>query len=93
MTIMRRRSVLRASLGAVAAGTLVPPYLANAAATTATVWWVQGVQGFAQEDVAWYPRARNDYVNLYCVRRRQPPGDTGSERPMNRSLDRSPGHV
>ena len=47
MTIMRRRSVLRASLGAVATGTLVLPYLANAAATTATVWWMQG---FAQEE-------------------------------------------
>jgi hypothetical protein len=50
MTIMRRRSVLRASLGAVATGTLVLPYLANAAATTATVWWVQGFT--QEEDVA-----------------------------------------
>ena len=47
MTIMRRRSVLRGSLAAVATSTLVRPYLANAAATTATVWWAQG---FAQEE-------------------------------------------
>src|SRR5215469_14916951 len=50
MTILTRRSVLRGSLGLAAAGSLARPYLANAAATTATVWWVQG---FApEEDVA-----------------------------------------
>jgi multiple sugar transport system substrate-binding protein len=50
MTNPTRRSVLRGSLGLAAAGTLARPYLANAAATTATVWWVQG---FApEEDVA-----------------------------------------
>jgi len=35
MPIMSRRSVLRASFGAVAAGMLARPYIANAAATTA----------------------------------------------------------
>jgi multiple sugar transport system substrate-binding protein len=51
MSDLSRRSVLRSSLGlAAAAGTLARPYLANAAATTAEVWWVQG---FApEEDVA-----------------------------------------
>ncbi|HVB15496.1 MAG TPA: ABC transporter substrate-binding protein [Stellaceae bacterium] len=45
-----RRSVLRASLAMAAAGSLAQPYIANAQAKTATVWWVQG---FApQEDVA-----------------------------------------
>jgi multiple sugar transport system substrate-binding protein len=34
-------------LGLVAAGTLARPYIANAAATTAEVWWAQG---FAQEE-------------------------------------------
>jgi hypothetical protein len=34
---MRRRSILRGSLAAVATSTLARPYLANAAATTATV--------------------------------------------------------
>jgi multiple sugar transport system substrate-binding protein len=45
-----RRSVLRGSLGFAAAGTLMRPYIANTAATTATVWWTQG---FAhEEDIA-----------------------------------------
>src|ERR1700755_3566298 len=37
-----RRSVLRGSLGIAAAATLGKPYIANAAATTATVWVNQG---------------------------------------------------
>ena len=44
---LSRRLVLRTSLAAAAAGTLARPYIANAAATTAAVWWVQG---FAQEE-------------------------------------------
>ena len=44
---LTRRSVLRGSLGLAAAGTLARPYVASAAATTATVWWAQG---FAQEE-------------------------------------------
>jgi multiple sugar transport system substrate-binding protein len=44
---LRRRSVLRSSLAVAAAGTLARPYLASAAATTATVWWAQG---FAEEE-------------------------------------------
>jgi multiple sugar transport system substrate-binding protein len=49
MSKLSRRSVLRGSL-ALAAGTAARPYFANAAATTAEVWWVQG---FApEEDVA-----------------------------------------
>src|SRR5579863_8609509 len=39
---LTRRSVLRGSLGAIAAGTLARPYIANAQAKTATVWWTQG---------------------------------------------------
>jgi multiple sugar transport system substrate-binding protein len=42
-----RRSLLRTSLAMAAAGGLARPSVANAAATTATVWWVQG---FAQEE-------------------------------------------
>ncbi|MFZ3234475.1 MAG: ABC transporter substrate-binding protein [Stellaceae bacterium] len=42
-----RRSLLRSSLAVAAAGSLARPHVANAAATTATVWWVQG---FAQEE-------------------------------------------
>jgi multiple sugar transport system substrate-binding protein len=44
---LTRRSVLRSSAGLIAAGALARPYIANAAATTATVWWVQG---FAHEE-------------------------------------------
>ena len=50
MSTMTRRALMRASLGAAAAGAFARPYVANAAAKTATVWQVQG---FApQEDAA-----------------------------------------
>ena len=42
--------MLRTSLAAAAAGTLARPYIANAAATTAEVWWGQGF--VPEEDVA-----------------------------------------
>ena len=47
---LSRRSVLRSSLAAAAAGSLARPYIANAAATTAEVWWAQGF--VPEEDVA-----------------------------------------
>jgi multiple sugar transport system substrate-binding protein len=47
---LSRRSVLRGSLAAAAAGTLARPYIVNAAATTAEVWWAQGF--VPEEDVA-----------------------------------------
>src|SRR6266478_7962926 len=50
MANFTRRSVLRGSLGLAAAGTLARPYIANAAATTAEVWWAQGF--VPEEDVA-----------------------------------------
>ena len=50
MENLTRRSVLRASLGAVAAGALARPYIANAQAKTASVWWAQGF--VEQEDEA-----------------------------------------
>jgi multiple sugar transport system substrate-binding protein len=49
MTEIPRRSVLIAGLG-VAGAALAKPYLANAAATTVTMWWNQGF--YAQEDAA-----------------------------------------
>jgi hypothetical protein len=55
---MSRRSVLRASLGAAAAWTLARPYIAHAAATTATVWWVQG---FAEEEDVSFKKIVADY--------------------------------
>ena len=47
---LSRRSVLRSSLAVAAAGTLARPYVANAAATTAEVWWTQGF--VPEEDVS-----------------------------------------
>src|SRR6516164_10510024 len=47
MTTLTRRSVLHSSLGLTAAGALARPYIANAAATTAEVWFSQG---FAKEE-------------------------------------------
>jgi hypothetical protein len=43
---LTRRSLLHGPLGVAATASLAP-YLANAAATTATVWWTQG---FAEEE-------------------------------------------
>jgi multiple sugar transport system substrate-binding protein len=53
-----RRSVLRASAGLAAASALGRPYLANAAATTATMWVVQG---FVPEEDAAYRALVADY--------------------------------
>src|SRR5436190_12326424 len=50
MNHLTRRSVLRGSAGLLAAGSLARPYIADAAATTAEVWWVQGF--VPEEDVA-----------------------------------------
>ena len=58
MNIPTRRSVLRGSLAAAAAGTLARPYIANAAASTATVWWTQG---FVPEEDAAFRKVVTDY--------------------------------
>jgi multiple sugar transport system substrate-binding protein len=58
MTILTRRSLLRSSLGVMAAGSLARPYIANAAATTAVVWWAQG---FAQEEDISFKKMVADY--------------------------------
>jgi multiple sugar transport system substrate-binding protein len=50
MSRLSRRSLLRGSVGLAAASTLGCPYVANAAAKTATVWWVQGF--VKEEDVS-----------------------------------------
>jgi multiple sugar transport system substrate-binding protein len=42
MSKLSRRSVLRGSLATAAAAKLGSPFIANAAAKTATVWWTQG---------------------------------------------------
>src|SRR6202049_4519988 len=58
MTTLTRRSLLRRSLALTAAGAIARPYVANAAATTATVWWVQG---FAQEEDVAFKKIVADY--------------------------------
>src|SRR5712675_1979607 len=58
MARLTRRSVIRGSIGLVAAGTLARPYIANAAATTAEVWWVQG---FVQEEDVSFKKIVADY--------------------------------
>ena len=55
---LSRRSLLRGSAGLVAAGALTRPHIANAAATTATVWWVQG---FAHEEDLAFQKLVADY--------------------------------
>src|SRR5262245_29237103 len=42
MALVTRRSVIRGSAALAAANALSRPHIANAAATTATVWWTQG---------------------------------------------------
>jgi multiple sugar transport system substrate-binding protein len=58
MERLTRRSLLRASAGLAAAGMIARPYIANAAATTATVWWVQG---FAEEEDIAFKQMVADY--------------------------------
>ena len=58
MAILTRRSVLRASLGIATAAVSARPHIANAAATTATVWWTQG---FAQEEDISFKKIVADY--------------------------------
>ena len=58
MTRLSRRSLMRASLGLAAAGSLARPFIAKAAAKTATVWWVQG---FIPEEDAAFRKLVADY--------------------------------
>jgi multiple sugar transport system substrate-binding protein len=58
MSNMSRRSVIRGSLGLAATGTLAHPYIAHAAAATATVWQVQG---FVPEEDAAFRKTVADY--------------------------------
>src|SRR5580704_4077279 len=58
MATLTRRSVLRGGAALTAAGGLMRPYVANAAAKTAEVWWVQG---FAQEEDVAFKKIVADY--------------------------------
>src|SRR5438128_244809 len=71
MTILTRRSVLRGSIALGAAGALPRPYVANAAATTAEMWWIQG---FAKEEdaslkkmVAEYEKVSGNKIELSII--------------------------
>jgi multiple sugar transport system substrate-binding protein len=58
MDKVTRRSLLRGSVGLAAAGMIARPHVANAAATSATVWWVQG---FAQQEDTAFKQMVADY--------------------------------
>ena len=58
MARMGRRTMIRASLSLAATGVLARPYIANAAATTAVVWQVQG---FVPEEDAAFRKTVADY--------------------------------
>src|SRR5437762_7418048 len=68
MGLITRRSVIRSAAGLAAAGALARPYIANAAATTAEVWWAQGF--VPEEDVAFkkvvadYEKASGNKIEL-----------------------------
>src|SRR6267378_7277631 len=68
MANFTRRSVLRGSLGLAAAGALAHPYIANAQAKTADLWWSQGF--VPEEDisikkiVADYEKASGNKIEL-----------------------------
>src|ERR1700745_3378593 len=71
MTVLTRRSVLRSSLAFGAAGSLVRPFIANAQAKTAEMWWAQG---FAKEEdaslkkmVADYEKASGNKIDLSII--------------------------
>ena len=71
MTSLTRRSVLGGSLGLGTVGALARPYIANAAATTAEMWWGQG---FAEEEdislkkiVADYEKASGNKIDLSII--------------------------
>jgi len=71
MSRLSRRSVLRGSIGLAAAGAFARPYIANAQAKTATVWWVQG---FVKEEdvsfqamVAEYEKASGNKIDYSLV--------------------------
>jgi multiple sugar transport system substrate-binding protein len=58
MVALTRRSVLHSTVALTAAATLARPYIADAAATTATVWWTQG---FAEEEDISFKKIVADY--------------------------------
>jgi len=71
MKKLNRRAVLQGSAALAAAGTIGRPYIANAAAKTATVWWPQG---FVKEEdigfravIADYEKASGNTIDFTLV--------------------------
>src|SRR6516162_8178396 len=71
MAYLTRRAFLRSSLALAAAGSVARPSIANAAATTATMWWAQG---FVQDEdvalkkvVAEYEQASGNKIDLSII--------------------------
>src|SRR6266700_5553564 len=71
MAYLTRRSFLYRSLALAAAGSVARPYIANAAAATATMWWAQG---FVQDEdvalkkvVAEYEKASGNKIELSII--------------------------
>jgi len=58
---LTRRSLLRTSLGAAAAAPFARPFIANAQAKTATLWWAQG---FVPEEDDAFKKMAADYEKL-----------------------------
>ncbi len=71
MRLLTRRTMLRNSVGAVAAGALARPYVANAQAKTIEVWWVQGFvpeeDDALQAMVADYQKTSSNKIELSIV--------------------------
>jgi multiple sugar transport system substrate-binding protein len=71
MICLSRRSLLRVSLAIAGGAALARPYTANAATTTATVWWTQG--SAEEEDIAFkkivadYERASGNTIDYSIV--------------------------
>ena len=61
MSQLTRRSLLRGSMGLAATAAFARPYIANAAAKTAQVWWVQG---FVPEEDEIFKKLVGDYEKL-----------------------------
>ena len=71
MAYLTRRAFLRSSLALAAAGSVARPSIANAAATTATMWWAQG---FVQDEdvalkkvVAEYEKASGNKIDVSII--------------------------
>jgi multiple sugar transport system substrate-binding protein len=71
MATLNRRLLLRRSLGAAAAASLGRPFLANAAATTVSVWWPQGF--VREEDIGFravvegYEKASGNKIDFTLI--------------------------